>query len=126
MGVFDIDKNVQRIIDLDLQTNEHESLQEITPEDAVAMAIMGTCLFIVVLALLALCFMSLLDHYNVVNADNLMNRRLSNEDLETFDGSIPSTPTFIRLENGPPPAYNTLFVSVIDVPPPTYQDAINK
>ena len=70
--------------------------------------------------------MSLLDHYNVVNADNLMNRRLSNEDLETFDGSIPSTPTFIRLENGPPPAYNTLFVSVIDVPPPTYQDAINK
>ena len=76
MGVFDIDKNVQRIIDLDLQTNEHESLQEITPEDAVAMAIMGTCLFIVVLGLLALCFMSLLDHYNVVNADNLMNRRM--------------------------------------------------
>ena len=126
MGVFDIDKNVQRIIDLDLHTNEHESLQEISPEDAVAYAIMGTCLFIVVLALLAICFTSLLDHCNVVNADNLMNRRQSNEDLQTFDGSNPSTSTLKRLDNGPPPAYNTLFVSVINVPPPTYQDAINK
>ena len=123
MGVFDIDKNIETIIDLDFHTNYYKS-SRITPEYAVAMGIMGTCLFIVVLALLAICFTSLLDHFNVVNADNLMNRRQSNEDLQTFDGSNPSTPTLKRLDNGPPPAYNTLFVSVINVPPPTYQDAM--
>ena len=114
------------IIGYHFNTDEHETLQEITPEYAVAIGFMVTCFVVVILALLAICITSLLDHYNVVNVDNLMNRRLSNEDLPTIDGVNPSTPTFIRFESGPPPAYNTLFVSVIDVPPPTYQDAINK
>ena len=121
-----IEENIDKIIDLDFQTDEHESLQEITTEDAIAIGFMVTCFAVVVLALLAICITSLLDHYNVVNVDNLMNRRLSNENLPTIDGVNPSTPTFIRFESGPPPSYNTLFVSVINVPPPTYQDAINK
>ena len=125
MDLEQIVRHVQR----KLQADQVENNGQFSIEDYVATGLMLFCLVVVVLALIAICIMTIMDETSSFNLDRIINRSRTTESEATEDFQDieePNTPTFSRDENGPPPAYNTLFVNVINVPPPTYQEAIQK
>ena len=125
MDLEQIVRHVQR----KLKADQVENDGQFSTEDYVATGLMLFCLGVVVLALIAICIATIMDETSSFNLDRIINRNRTSEFEQTEDFQDieePSTPTFSRDENGPPPAYNTLFVNVINVPPPTYQEAIQK
>lgn len=112
-----------------VERKQGENNGQFSTGDYWATGLMLFCLGVVVLALIAICIMTIMDETSSFNLDRIINRNRTSEFEQTEDFQDieePSTPTFSRDENGPPPAYNTLFVNVINVPPPTYQEAIQK
>ena len=112
-----------------VERKQGENDGQFSTGDYWATGLMLFCLGVVVLALIAICIMTIMDETSSFNLDRIINRNRTSEFEQTEDFQDieePSTPTFSRDENGPPPAYNTLFVNVINVPPPTYQEAIQK
>ena len=112
-----------------VERKQDENDGQFSTGDYWATGLMLFCLVVVVLALIAICIMTIMDETSSFNLDRIINRNRTSEFEQTEDFQDieePSTQTFSRDENGLPPAYNTLFVNVINVPPPTYQEAIQK
>ena len=122
-------EQIVRHVERKLKADQVENDGQFSTGDYWAIGLMLFCLVVVVLALIAICIMTIMDETSSFNLDRIINRNRTSEFEQTEDFQDieePSTPTFSRDENGHPPAYNTLFVNVINVPPPTYQEAIQK